>query len=92
MAHSYEACEEAARAGKLDEFLIPPEKGLDFPIVRLAAQGARRVENGGDISPGTLDRGRPGTRVTALDEDGRMLAILELRADRRLWPLRVLRG
>ena len=92
MAHTYEACEEAARAGKLDELLISPEKGLDFPVVRLAAQGARRVENGGDISRGTLDGARPGTRATALDPDGRLVAILELRADRRLWPLRVLRG
>ena len=58
----------------------------------LAAQGARRVENGGDISPGTLERSRPGTRVTALGADGRMIAILELRGDRRLWPLRVLPG
>jgi len=90
MAHTFEACEEAARAGKMDDLLIPPEKGLGFPIVRLAAQGARRVENGGDISPGTLERSRPGTRVAALGADGRMIAILELRADRRLWPLRVL--
>lgn len=92
LAHTFEVCAEAARAGKMDDLLIPPEKGLDFPIVRLAAQGARRVENGGDISPGTLERSRPGTRVTALGADGRMIAILELRGDRRLWPLRVLPG
>ena len=90
MAHPFEACEEAARAGKMEELLIPPEKGLEFPVIRLAAPGARRVENGGDISPGRLDRSKPGTRVTALDPDGRLIAILELRADRRLWPLRVL--
>lgn len=92
MAHPFETCEEAARAGKIDELLIPPEKGLEFPVVRLAAQGARTVENGGDIAPGNLDRSKPGTRVTALDPDGRLIAILELRADRRLWPLRVLPG
>ena len=90
MAHPFEACEEAARAGKMEELLIPPEKGLEFPVIRLAAPGARRVENGGDIAPGRLDRSKPGTRVTALDPDGRLIAILELRADRRLWPLRVL--
>lgn len=90
MAHPFEACEEAARAGKMEELLIPPEKGLEFPVIRLAAPGARRVENGGDISPGRLDRSKPGTRVTALNPDGRLIAILELRADRRLWPLRVL--
>ena len=90
VAHSFEACEEAARLGKMDELLIPPEKGLEFPVIQLAAQGAERVENGGDISPGTLERSRPGTRVTALGPEGRMIAILELRADRRLWPLRVL--
>lgn len=92
MAHPFETCEEAARAGKIDELLIPPEKGLEFPVIQLAAQGARRVENGGDISPGSLDRSKPGTRVSALDSEGRLIAILELRADRRLWPLRVLPG
>ena len=92
MAHSFEACEEASRAGKIDDLLIAPEKGLQFPVIRLAPPGARRVENGGDISPGTLERAKPGTRVTALGTDGRLIAILELRADRRLWPLRVLPG
>jgi tRNA pseudouridine55 synthase len=92
MAHTYEACEEAARAGKIDDFLIPPEKALEFPVIQLAPQAVRRVENGGDISPGTLERAKPGTRVSALGSGGRLIAILELRADRRLWPLRVLPG
>ncbi|MDE0884365.1 MAG: tRNA pseudouridine(55) synthase TruB [Myxococcota bacterium] len=90
VAHSFEACEEAARAGKMDDLLISPEKGLDLPVIRLATQGVRRVENGGDISPGTLERSKPGTRVSALNEEGRMIAVLEIRADRRLWPVRVL--
>lgn len=90
MAHSVEACEAAAAAGKIESLLIPPERALGFPVVELAEAGARRVENGGDISPGNLHRSKPGTRVSALGPDGRLLAVLELRADRRLWPLRVL--
>ena len=39
VAHSFEACEEAARLGKMDDLLIPPEKGLGFPVIQLAAQG-----------------------------------------------------
>ena len=81
--------------GLAETFLLGKQGQGPVPPVGHAVahcQGARRVENGGDISPGTLDGARPGTRATALDQDGRLVAILELRADRRLWPLRVLRG
>ncbi|MBW2228834.1 MAG: tRNA pseudouridine(55) synthase TruB [Deltaproteobacteria bacterium] len=89
-AHSIEACDEAAEAGRIESLLIAPAEALGFPIVELAEAGARRVENGGDISPGTYDRAKPGMRISAVGPDGRLLAVLELRADRRLWPLRVL--
>lgn len=85
-----DACEAAAREGRLEEFLIPPERALGLAILKLAAPAVRRIENGGDISPGTMERERPGTRVSALDGSGRLVAVLELRADRRLWPVRVL--
>ena len=42
-------------------------------------------------APGTTLRVSPGARVLAMDEQGRPLALLEMRADRRMWPLRVLR-
>jgi hypothetical protein len=57
----------------------------------------RRVGNGGDLpvaeARGELERGplpKPGDRVAALSPDGSLVAVMELRADRRLHPLRVL--
>jgi tRNA pseudouridine55 synthase len=82
--------EQAAADGKLEEMLIAPEIALGFPRVKLAEEGARRVMSGGDIAPGSLHRDKPGTRVSAIGPEGRLIAILELRPDRRLWPLRVL--
>ncbi len=83
-------CERAAAEGRLDAMMIPPEVALGFPVVRLAEPAIRRIVSGGDISPGSLDRAKPGTRVTALGPTGGMIAVLEIRADRRLWPVRVL--
>ena len=89
-AHTPEVFEEAAREGRISELLVPPERALGLATLELAQPAITRIENGGDISPGTLEREKPGTQVSALDQTGRMVAVLELRADRRLWPLRVL--
>jgi len=83
-------CRQAGEARELEDMLIPPQAALDLPTMQLAPPAVARVKNGAEISPGTLERNRPGSRVSALDEEGRMIAVLELRADRRLWPLRVL--
>ena len=85
-----EVCEAAARERKLEDMLIPPEVALGLPTTRLAAPAVERLSQGGDIGAGTLERSAPGARVSALDERGRFVALLELRADRRLWPLRVI--
>ena len=84
--------ERAAQEDRLEQWLIAPDVAMGFPVVRLAESAARRIANGGDISPGTLHRARPGTRVSAVGPDGSMIAVLEVRTDRRLWPLRVLPG
>lgn len=89
-ALTYETCEQAAEEGKLEDLLVAPHVALGFPVVNLAEPAAQRILNGGDISPGTLHRARPGTRVSAVGPEGRLIAILELRGDRQLWPLRVL--
>lgn len=89
-AHSFVVCEEAAREHRLEAMLIPPDQALGWPVVRLAPQAIERLEHGGDIAAGSLERSRSGTRVSAVDEEGRFVAALELRADHRLWPLRVL--
>ena len=82
----------AAEAGEVDALLASPEKALSLPTLRVSAEGERRILHGADIAPGTVLRIAPGDRVVAFDTRGELLAILELRPDRRLWPLRVLAG
>lgn len=92
-----EECEARQAAGALEAALVAPEVVLGFPRVRLTATQARRVGNGGDLpaaeARGELERGplpKPGDRASALSPDGSLVAILELRPDRRLHPLRVI--
>jgi tRNA pseudouridine55 synthase len=85
-------CESLAREGRLSERLIPLPQALGVPTLPLSDGPAKRLLHGGHISPGTLFRGAPGARVMAVDEEGDPLGLLEMRADRRLWPLRVLRS
>jgi tRNA pseudouridine55 synthase len=92
-----ETCDALAAAGELDASLVAPDVALGLPRVRLTAVQARRVSNGGDVpvgeARGELEKGpppRPGDRVGALSPDGSLLAVMELRPDRRLHPLRVI--
>ena len=92
-----EACEALAARGGLDAALVAPDVALGLPRVRLTATQARRVSNGGDVAVGEargeLERGplpKPGDRVSALAPDGGLVAVMELRPDRKLHPLRVL--
>jgi len=92
-----EACEALAARGGLDAALVAPDVALGLPRVRLTATQARRVSNGGDVAVGEargeLERGplpKPGDRVSALAPDGSLVAVMELRPDRKLHPLRVL--
>jgi tRNA pseudouridine55 synthase len=91
-AITLEQLEEEARAGKLDARLIALHEALGIEEVGLRAEAAERLRHGGDVSPGVAFRRIPGTRAIAVDEAGTALALVELRADRRLWPLRVLQG
>jgi tRNA pseudouridine55 synthase len=88
-ALTVQQCAEAAEAGALESLLIPPEVALDLPRVKLAAPAVERLTNGSEISPGSLSRARPGTHVCGIGPDGRLVAVLELRADRMLWPIRL---
>jgi tRNA pseudouridine55 synthase len=91
-ALTLEQLDAEAESGKLDELLIPPDRAMQIDEVILREEAASRLCNGGDVSPGSDFRRIPGTRAIAKDESGLLLALVELRADRRLWPLRVLRG
>jgi tRNA pseudouridine55 synthase len=96
MARPPEAWERLAEAGELEAALIPPEEALGLPVVRLTAIQVRRVAHGGDIpvadASGEFEHGpppRPGSRLSALTPSGSLLAVMELRPDRHLHPLRV---
>lgn len=89
-AATVEQLEREAQDGKIESRLIEPAKALGLPVVELTPESVVRVRNGGDVSPGSTLRAAPGARVAAHDSRGQMIAVLELRPDRRLWPLRVL--
>jgi tRNA pseudouridine55 synthase len=85
-----EALEAEARAGGIGAHLVPPALALGLPTLRLAPEALRRVRHGGDVAPPPGLALEPGARALALAEDGTPVALLELRLDRRLRPLRVL--
>lgn len=91
-AHTAEQLTKAAAEGEIESQLIPPAEVMGLPVLTLSEDGVRRVLNGGDVSPGARLRVSPGDRVLVVDSNDRLLAITELRPDRRLWPLRVLAG
>lgn len=86
------ALEEAGERGEVDALVLAPTAVLGLPVVTLAAAQARRVSHGGDVNapPGVGPPPLPGTRVAVVDEQGTLLALMEVRPDRRLHPLRVL--
>ena len=91
-AVTLEQLDEELAAGKLEERLIPPDEALRIDALELGEEAIRHLCNGGDVSPGSDFRRAPGTRAIAKDAEGQTVALVELRADRRLWPLRVLRA
>jgi tRNA pseudouridine55 synthase len=68
--------------------MIAPAAALGFPVLRLAGGEARRVAHGAEI-PAPAGLSIAGAKVAALDPEGSLLAVLELRANRALRPLRV---
>jgi tRNA pseudouridine55 synthase len=91
-AATVDQLEQEAAAGKLEERLVPPDRALGLPTLKVSEEGERRILHGADIASGTVLRIAPGDRIVAFDTQDRLLAILELRPDRRLWPLRVLQS
>ncbi len=72
--------------------LVPPAEALGLPTLRMEGERARRVLHGGEIPAAGAAALPPGTRVAAVDRGGVLLAVLEVRADHRLRPLRVLQS
>jgi tRNA pseudouridine55 synthase len=88
-AVSFEQLESEAAAGVIEKRVISPADAMGLPVFELSAEGTQRVRHGADISPGARLRIAPGERVVAMDVEGNLVGLLELRADRRLWPLKV---
>lgn len=88
-AISFEQLESEAAAGVIEKRVIPPADAMGLPVLELSAEATQRVRHGADVSPGARLRIAPGGRLVALDMDGNLVGLLELRADRRLWPLKV---
>ncbi len=88
-AISFEQLEAEAAAGVIEKRVISPADAMGLPVFELSAEGTQRVRHGADISPGARLRIAPGERVVAVDIEGNLVGLLELRADRRLWPLKV---
>ncbi len=82
--------EEEARQGRLEARLIPPQVALGFPTLELAPEALRRVRHGGEIAIPQGMRLLVGERVSALGPGGELAAVMEVRANRQLRPLRVL--
>jgi len=89
-AQAFDRLEEEARGEGIEHHLVDVAEALGWPRLELPADAVRRVRNGVDVSPGHGLRAAPGTRVVVVDDADRPVAAMELRADRRLWPLRVL--
>jgi len=89
-AHRMEDCDAAAEAGEIGGLLLPAAEALGIPSLTLQGEAISRIRHGGEIPAGTTFRESPGARVMGVDPEGGLVALLELRADRRLWPLRVL--
>ena len=89
LEHAGQARELSALAPlELAARMIPPTAALGFPVLRLAESEARRVAHGAEI-PASGGLSIVGAKVAALDPEGNLLAILELRGNRALRPLRV---
>jgi tRNA pseudouridine55 synthase len=88
------ALEQAALRGEAEALLLSPIAALGLRQVQLDEAQVRRVSHGGDVPspPGVGPPPLPGTRVAALDAQGELVALMEIRPDRRLYPLRVLRS
>jgi len=86
------ALEEAAARGEADTLLLSPVAVLGFPEVSLTPAQVKRVSHGGDIPspPAAGPPPAPGTRVAAVDGEGALIALMEVRPDRRLYALRVI--
>lgn len=89
-----EHLERESERGEVEKRLIPAVDALGMPVLRLNRDETRRILHGVEIAAlaPPLRRLATGSRVAALEPSGELVAVLEMRAGRRLHPLRVLRS
>lgn len=87
-----EVLDAEAAEGKVAERLLGEVEVLGLAVYPMLELEARRLAQGGELP---MVRGRveaePGDRLAATAPDGSLVAVVELRADRCLRPLRVIR-
>ena len=88
-ASSPETLRVEAESGEIERRLVSPLVALGLPALRLSADEVARIAQGTEIAADGPP-GVPGTQIVGHDEEGRVVAILELLPGRRLRPLRVL--
>ena len=88
-ASTPELLAEEAQAGEIERRLISPLEALGLPTLRLDPHEVSQVGQGLEIEA-ERPLGSPGDRLLGHDEEGRAVAVLEVRPGRRLRPLRVL--
>ena len=88
-ASSPETLRVEAESGEIERRLVSPLAALGLPALRLSADEVGQVSQGSEIAADG-PAGVPGAQIVGHDEQGRVVAILELRPGRRLRPLRVL--
>ena len=91
-AVSFEQLEEEAESETIEKRIISPADAMALPLLELSDEGKLRIHHGADISPGARLKATPGDKIVAVDEAGDLVGLLEFRADRRLWPLKVFGG
>jgi len=89
-ALDFEKLEAAYEKGEANDLLIPPARALGYPTIEVHGSVRARLFDGAAFPAEEHRNLAPGSRVSAVDEDGELIAVTEVRADRRLWPLRVL--
>jgi tRNA pseudouridine55 synthase len=88
-ASSPETLRVEAESGEIERRLVSPLVVLGLPALRLSEDEVARIAQGSEIAA-DASPGVPGTQIVGHDEQGRVVAILELQPGRRLRPLRVL--
>jgi tRNA pseudouridine55 synthase len=88
-ASSPETLRVEAESGDIERRFVSALVALGLPALRLSPDEVARIAQGSEIAADGPPE-VPGTRMVGHDEQGQVVAILELRPGRRLRPLRVL--